>query len=112
MANLPIDEKTIISILPPFVGAIVAAIRNQPDMPRSRVQIVTEVFSGFTTAYFTTPVIADFFNLTNKGNHWVSALGFVVGMIGLSIIPIIINAGVAITKTYISEYGSSSNDKK
>lgn len=109
MSHTPLHQlqETAIAMIAPFTGAVVAAIRDQHN-PRSKWQVTGQVFSGFVTALFLTPVIADILRLSGRGEHWTSALGFIVGLTGFSAIPVLIQSTIKIARNYLEV----SSDKK
>jgi len=107
-SNIKIDDNTVATLLPPFMGAVVAVLRNQKKKP-SNTQVVIQVFTGFVTAYYLTPIFADILNIETRGRHWYSAIGFVVGLAGYSVLPFLADLTGLTIKAIFERY---TNEKK
>lgn len=108
-----IDEKTVAGILGPLFGSIVAVLRDEAEHPKTRSRVIGEWFSGFATAVFISPALLDWLNLDDRGTHWIAAGGFIMGLVGLKLIPLIIAESAALAKLYFKgKFGEDDNDKK
>lgn len=93
MAELgdPTQNKTLWEtasvIMPGFAGSIVSAIYF--TRPASKAEAVSGIIAGTVTSFFIGPVVAHF--LAPDFPNAYSSTGFLVGVLTVTLIPVIIN---------------------
>ena len=98
--------NALTSLLPAFFGAVVGVVRDEGISVK---QAFLKAFSGMLIAVYVGPAICDFLGVTPQQTNLYSAIIFIIGLSGFSLIPILINATVQVVRYYVS---STDNNKK